>query len=391
VTMARDIIYIDDEPEQLLVAARASRAGNRFYEFIPPNLEGADDAAAGANLWVFDFFNDDAERENPDIKGVISNGLSVFQQLRLLVGDARPPAVVVSNHLEAALGSVINLDRRHILAEEVGVEWVTPKVQADGDVVAEILALANATAALREISAQLCESEPIAYVADLARLALKLPHNVEWTRAAVRDVAAWRPPTWSDAKIDQRPQILRQHLPVQPDLRSVRSVLAWLIRQALPYPSFLLRDRHLAIHLGLSLESVRAALAAETQLARRLKRVAYRGVLADFEGDRWWSAGVDALAFALPRQQEQRDAALVALLDPVPMAKLGLVDPVVVSDADLVETDEIAAASECVRAADEHFPPHAPSAWVKIEDARQDRALARKVKLEDQPELAIVA
>jgi hypothetical protein len=390
--MTADIVYIDDEPDQLLVAARAHKARDRFAEFVPPgDLAGADEAAAAANLWVFDFFNDDSQRQNPAITGVGSNGLSVFQQLRLLIGDARPPAVVVSNHLEAALGRVINPDRRHILAEEVGVEWVTAKVQAGEDVVDEILSLADGAAALREISARLEAAEPAAYVAELARLALKLPQNVEWYRAAVRDVAAWRPPTLSDAKVDQRPAAQRRRLPAQPGLRSVRGLVAWLIRQALPYPSFLVRDRHVALRLGLSLECLRAALAADTLLTKRLKRAIYKGVLSGFAGERWWSAGVDAVAWGLPREEEQRTTALRTLVSPVHLETLELVDPVVVSDADLVETDEFAAALTCVRAADEHFPPHAPAAWVKIEDARQDKDLARKVKLEDQPELVFAA
>ncbi len=389
--MTADIVYIDDEPEQLLLAARVHRARDRFADFVPPDLVGADEVAAAANLWVFDFFNDDQQRQNPALAGMSSNGLSVFQQFRLLVGDARPPAVVVSNHLEAALGRVITPDRRHILAEEVGVEWVTPKQQAGEDVVAEILSLANGTAALREISAQLEGAEPSAYFAELARFGLKLPQNVEWSRAAVRDVAAWRPPTWSNVRADQRRTALRQQLPAQPGLRSVRSLVAWLIRQALPYPSFLVRDRHVALRLGLTLECLRDVLGAESQLTKRLRRAAYKGALFDFAGNRWWSAGIDAIAWGLPKQEEQRSATLRELIDPVPLAMLELADPVLVSDADLVETDEIAAALVCVRAADEHFPPHASPAWVKIEDARQDKDLARKVKLEDQPELVVAA
>jgi len=386
--LASDIIYIDDDPQQLLVAARAHRAGNRFCEFIYPVLDGVGEAAVAANLWVFDFFNDDANRQILNLAGVNSNGLSVFQELRHLVGDARPPTVLLSNDLEAALGSEINLARRHILAEEVGVEWVSPKVQPSGDVIAELLALANAVAALRENSAQLAAVEPIVYVSTLARYALKLPQNVEWTRAAVRDVAAWRPPIWLGERIDQRPAALRQHFPIQPDLRSVRSVVAWLIRQALPYPSFLVRDWHIAVRLGVPLGTVRAALGAETRLMKRLRHALYKGVLANFDGSRWWSAGVDAIAWELPRQKELRSEALRALIYPIPFAELGFIDPVVVSDAELVETGEIAPAAECVRAADEYFPPHAPPAWIRVEDARHDKVLARKVKLEDQSELA---
>jgi len=148
------------------------------------------------------------------------------------------------------------------------------------------------------------------------------------------------------------------------------------------------RDWHIAVRLGVPLGTVRAALGAETRLMKRLRHALYKGVLANFDGSRWWSAGVDAIAWELPRQKELRSEALRALIYPIPFAELGFIDPVVVSDAELVETGEIAPAAECVRAADEYFPPHAPPAWIRVEDARHDKVLARKVKLEDQSELA---
>ncbi|MDP3859496.1 MAG: hypothetical protein Q8Q73_17205 [Stagnimonas sp.] len=387
--MASDIVYIDDEPQHLLASAKAVRAGRRFADYVPPDLAGAgaEAAAAAANLWVFDFYNDDEERQNPSLNGTAQNGLSVFQQFRLLVGDARPPAVVVSAHLEAALGADINLERRHILAEEVGVEWVAPKVLEGGDVMSEILALADAAGMLREASAQLRAAGPSEYIAELCRLALKLPQTAEWQRAAVREVAAWRPPIWLDATVDHRVQSLRDQLAIDPDMRSVRGVVAWMLRQMLPYPSFLVRDRHVAVRLGVSLTCLRAASQDGTALARALKRVRYKGVLADFDGPRWWGAGVDAIAWGLPYQKEARSEALRLFFAPVPLVELEFTDPVVVSDADLVETDEILPAAECVRASDEHFPSQAPPAWVRIADAKVDKALARKVRQEDQREL----
>lgn len=385
--MASDIVYIDDEPQHLLAAAKARRAGKRFADYIPPDLAGAGPDAAAANLWVFDFYNDDEERRKPSLSGVASNGLSVFQEFRLLVGDARPPAVVVSNHLETALGADINLARRHILAEEVGVEWVAPKTLEGGDLITEILALADAAETLRDISEALKASGSTEYVAELCRLALRLPQNVEWQRAAVREVAGWRPPTWLDAGGDHRVQALKDELAINPDIRSVRAVVAWMLRQALPHPSFLIRDRHVAVRLGVSLASLRAAADTATGVAKALRRSRYKGILSELEGARWWGAAVDATEWSLPRQKEARSEALRQLFAPVPLVELDFADPVVVSDADLVETDEIAPAAECVRASDEHFPSQAAPAWVKIADAKQDKALARKVRQEDQREL----
>ncbi len=385
--MVADIVYIDDDPDQLLALARQAKADNRFIRFVPPVPEEATTAIAQANLWVFDFFNDEEQRCHPRLGAVENNGLSVFQQFRHFVGDARPPAMVVSNHLEAALGSVINFDRRHVVAEDLGVEWIAPKVRKHVNVLAEILSLADSVGKLRGTAAALQTVAPGDYVAELAWRALALPKRSEWGREAIRHVSAWRPPAWLNPKTDERLQTLKEELSIDPDLRSVRAIVAWLLRFGLPYPSFLVSDRHAAVRLGLQLDCFRAAATSDTRLANMLKPVLYKGVLADFDGRRWWSSGIDAVAWDLPRRPEKRTNTLGELTAPTELVELAIVDPVIVSDPDLVETDEVAPAAECVRAADEHFPAHAPPAWVKIADAKRDKALARSVKFEDQREL----
>lgn len=385
---SRDIVYIDDEPEGVLAEARALRAAPRFADYAPPVPDTAVAVAAASNLWVFDFFNDDSQRQNPDFAGVSSNGLGVFQQFRLLVGDARPPAVLVSNHLDEALGCDVHPARRHILAEQAGVEWVSPKVDGKHQPIKEILSLADGVAALRALSDQLTASDANRYAAELAWSALRLPKSASWTQAAVRSVAEWRPPVWIEAKTTHKPAVgSRRGHQTHPELRSARDVIAWMLRQVLPYPSFLVRAPHVALRLGITTKCLSAALKADTALAKHARRLAYTGVLSDFDGPRWWSAGVDALAWDLQGEGGGRRAALVKLLAPVQLRELKLIDPVVVSDADLVETDEIAPVAECVRATDEYFPPQATPAWVRIVDARGDVALARKVRLEDQSDL----
>jgi hypothetical protein len=67
---------------------------------------------------------------------------------------------------------------------------------------------------------------------------------------------------------------------------------------------------------------------------------------------------------------------------------LGQREPVIVSDADLVETSEIAETSDCVRAQDDDFPPDVDPAWVRIDLAREDARLAAKVVFDDRELLA---
>ncbi|MGN6279024.1 MAG: hypothetical protein ACTHM8_09925, partial [Sphingomonas sp.] len=296
-----------------------------------------------------------------------------------------PPTALISNALEAALGTEVDLARRHILAKQLGVEWVAPKTFPDGaSSLPELLAIADAAKTIRKHAPKLRDIAATDYSAEFAHKLLSLRRNAEWVRLAIRDVASWRPPSLSSAGEDHRSVALQNAVHAEPALRSTRMILAWLIRQVLFYQSFLVSRRHVVVRLGITLPCLDAALAQETELARKLRPLAYKGILADFVEARWWSAGVDNFAWKLPRERAARAAALAALVAPVALAELALIDPVVVANSDLVETDEIAAAAECVRASDESFPPNAPPAWVKIDEARVDRTLATKVRLEDQ-------
>lgn len=384
--MKRDIVYFDDKPEDLLALARLAGVSDRIAEFTDLTQRGAAAAAARANLWVFDFYQDDEQRLNPTPEGVVSNGLSIFQQFRHLSGDARPPAVLISNDLEDALGGAVDLRRRHLVAEQAGVEWISPKQAQGADPIAEIIAIADAVQKLRSVAKDLREAPPAEYVSVLASKALGLASRAAWRAGAVRDVARWRPPTWVEGHSGLKPA--GTLAPGVAALRGARELVAWLLRQALPYPSFLVSDAHFALALGVNTENLRASLAAASPLAARAGPLRYQGLLAASHGRRWWAAGVEALAWSLPRGVPERQAALAELFAPTPLGLIGIEDPVVVSDADLVETDEIVPASKCVRAADEFFPPAAPPAWIRIDDARDDKALARKVRPEDQPYLA---
>jgi len=386
--VSADIVYVDDEPAPLIAAAEAVGSRGRFVEYLPDQLDRAKAAAANPNLWVFDFFNTPLDEEQAGMEQAESNGMSVFQQLRYLVGDFRPPTVLISNNLEAALGTDVNAARRHILAEQFGVEWIAPKVLPGGGTsLPELLSIADAVKSLRLQAAALREVGAADYAAELSHSILSLPRNPEWARLAVRDVATWRPPSMADTVGDHRPAVLRNTVPTEPELRATRAIVAWLIRQVLFFPSFIVSRRHVATRLGITLECLDAALAQQTELARKLNRMSYKGILKGLVDNRWWSAGIDGFAWKLPRERQARTAALTQLVSPVPLVELEFIDPVVVSNADLVETNDIAPASECVRVSDENFPRNAPPGWVRIEDVRQDRALARRVRPEDQERL----
>ncbi|RYG38921.1 MAG: hypothetical protein EON93_01085 [Burkholderiales bacterium] len=388
--MSLDIVYIDDEPQPLLAAARAVRAGTRVAEFAPVDWNVDEVLAIDANLWVLDFFNAPLDEDQDARDHAGSNGMTAFQKLRFLAGDYRPPTALISNDLERALGTSVVWEQRHIVADRLGVEWIAPKLDRDGNsTIGELLAIADATAQARGAIAAIRAVDPVEFPAEFAHRILGLPRTVTWLRLAARDVAAWRPPSLSADHGDQRPAAIRRSVPAKPDHAAARSIVWWLIRQTLFYPSFIVSRRHVALRIGVTVACLDAALEEDTNLSRKLRTMRYKGALAGLTEGRWWSAGIDGLAWSLPRGKAERTTALKALVAPAPLEELNLLDPVVVSNADLIETDEIAAAADCLRASDEHFPFAAPPAWVKLDEAREDRALARLVRIEDQERLEV--
>lgn len=383
----KDILYVDDEPNQLMTLAERHGLRNRFFEFpykrAPAN---AKEIATRANLWVFDFYNDSTQIDTPDLAGRSSNGLAVFQQLRLIVNDARPPAVLISHHLERALGVPVIRGRRHILAEQLGIEWIAAKQDATHSVVAELASIADATLNLRKASETLQSASHGEYISQLAAAALKLPVRASWAETAIREIATWRPPIWIDSDGDVATAEGRSAAKID-SVRPAREVVTWMLRQILPYSSFLIRDVHIAVRLGVTLTSLREALGGDTLLANVVRRLQYKGILRELVTPLWWSAGVDDLAWEISRETGTRASALTRLFSPVPLDLLTALDPVVVSDADLVETDEIDAAVNCVRATDEFFPSQAAPAWVRIAAIKNDAKLARRVLPDDRAAL----
>lgn len=106
--------------------------------------------------------------------------------------------------------------------------------------------------------------------------------------------------------------------------------------------------------------------------------------LANFIGRRWWRAAIDDLAWQLSQDDEGFRRAFEKFAGATTISWLEQAEPVLLSDADLVETLEIADAKACVRVADEDFPANVDPAWALITSARQDKLLAAKVVYEDR-------
>lgn len=367
-----DIIYVDDEPEAFLSKAEAIRGRVKDVKFQNnESLGKAFEDAKDASLWLFDFYLIDPD--HGDYRD--ENGLSLFQKWKSAMGG-RPTTVVVSNALERAIGEPPGREeRRHVIAQKHGVEWLGPK---DPDTADRINQMADASLSIGKNLALSSSGGGESGVVDLRNLCvavLRAPETEGWSESAMRHVDRARPP---------------REVSTPSNTLKAQAVIGWLLAHVLPYPSFLLTDRQAALRLQITPDSFRKlAETVETNGsggAHQAKLVAsrYEGPLSRFLGPRWWRAGIDDLAWHLSQDAVGFQPALEALTGSGTIKWLEQSEPVLVSDADLIETDEIAEAKDCVRVTDEDFPAGIDPAWVRIDAARSDKKLAAKVIYEDR-------
>ncbi|MDU0310239.1 hypothetical protein [Rhizobium sp. 10PS4] len=372
-----DIVYIDDTPNDLLSEAGAHGARITPFEF---EENGSNDlafnAAQAANVWLFDFFLvAPAHTEHGD-----ENGLSLFQKWKATIGG-RPTTVVVSSDIEKAVGEPLGpFERHHVIAQKHGVEWVGTKTKETLDRIIELADAADLIGNNLLITPldnkQFGTYDPASLCFDI----LGVSRDAEWANSAMRQIDRARPPR----------EVSNTSGPT-----TAQSIVGWLLAHILPYPSFLLTDRQAALRLELTPASFRALVnavesAGDTNLYQtKFKACRYKGPLSKFLGPRWWRAAIDDLAWHLSQDGTGFRPALQQLSDTVEVVWISQSEPVLVSDADLVETDEIAEASDCVRVTDEDFPASIDPAWVLIASARADRKLAAKVVYEDRELLEV--
>ncbi|MER8480730.1 hypothetical protein [Mesorhizobium sp. M1163] len=362
------IVYVDDKADDWL-ASLPENVRQTFRDFDPKEeAKAAFEAASASDLWVFDFFYSDDRTQQIALDE--DNGLSLFQKWRRLKLEERPPAALVSSDLESAVGSDISPGRGHILAQRASVEWVGEKSQATAEF---LVGLADASNAIQKSIMAITSTDRAGDRPLNEEICLRLlnaPKESPWRTSAERQLDRARPPLLSSVSEPQA---------------KARLLLAWLLHNVLPYPSFLISAQHAAARLGLKTESFALLSQAEANdLGRMLQAARYEGPLAASSPDKWWRAGIDDIVWGFSQGKVDYIEGLSAAAGAVPINMLDIEDPVVVSNPDLVETDEIASAKDCVRAQDEHFPPDVPPAWVKLADVRDHADLAEKVVFEDR-------
>jgi hypothetical protein len=368
-----DIVYVDNNPDSfthLIPGLEENRVGTFVYSEEYP-AEDALEPAKEAKVWLFDFFLvEPAHAQSKD-----ENGLSLFQKWQAAVVEGRPTTVLISSALESAIKEPLGpVERHHVIAQRRGVEWIGDK---SIETWRRVVQLADGAAVISDALKPAQEEGKPLGTYDLEQLCygvLQVPKDAAWGNSAQRQVDRARPP---------------REVPLLPPA-TARALLGWLISHVLPYPSFLLTDAQAALRLQITPVSYRALAGAiegegdRTSHRTLLAASCYKGPLANFLGRRWWRAGIDDLAWQLSQEPDGYDPALERLGGAAGLEKLLQPEPVLVADADLVETDEVSDASECVRVTDEDFPANVEPAWVRIVDLQDNRELKAKVIYEDR-------
>ncbi len=252
------------------------------------------------------------------------------------------------------------------LARAHNLEWVFSKMPGVSPDPTPTQAAALARA-VRTLPAAWFPADRAATDREVARL-LALPVDAAWLPASTRDIANCRPPLTELAEQNHGLLFLR-----------------WLLQRILPYPCFLYDTYRLAARMRVSHASLIRGL--NGPLATWLDGVAYRGILSDFLGPRWWRAGVEYLLWELGGEAAIPPAALRLRLgtvagielDPSPAGE----QPVVCVDENYRPLAEAVRPQEAVRIQPDDWPSYASQSWTTVGLAREHERL-RALVVEDE-------
>lgn len=358
------ILVIDDEPDlsEPLRSLSDSKGQEVEIEILHPR-DVRDVHLSDASVIIVDHYLDNWN----ELEGQISslrpvNGIALAGIYRSQT-DYRPspPAIVLRTaKLEDLRAMIPSKSAEHLLAWQYDLEWVLPKVSLESDIseLTKLISLAKAVADLRELWSNGVRATELAF--GWLRL-----EEQSWAEVAAADVSETHPPIHSVAQ--------RTH---------GVSIMRWFLHRILPYPTFLLNDRMLAIKLGVAYEWLLQELTEDSELRQELDGFRYRGAFSDFDGPRWWRAG---LANFIVRATNGKPFDLSSLQEAVGFKSCTTPDflscsvPVLAVDPDTMQSTQVVNADQAVRIQLDGWPTFADDAWATRSDAMNEPHLAELV------------
>ncbi|MFE5410145.1 hypothetical protein [Microbacterium sp. NPDC056569] len=360
------VLFIDDEeaPERHTIS-NLLRAEGLDAQFLHPE-EVIDDDVHGAELIVVDYFLTHwGERD--DIASASRSprdGLAVIASLRsrLLPGlsgrtvGQRPPRAVAfalwSANLAEATLELPQYTLPSVFARENNLEWVFRRTEVSTqDGARQIASLARAVRAM----------ESPAFDPDWIYRLLDIGQD-DWSALARDDVLDCHPPLF-----DLGPRT------------GGLAMIRWMLHRVLPYPCFLLDERHLRARLRMD------DLSNAPDLFRELAPFEYGGVLSDFGGRRWWRSGVESWLFQKTGGNSGDSIAVAEIGRALGgKADANLLRPVVVLSPTMEPEEALVEVEVAVRVRPDDWPPFADDAFARIEDVRAHAELARIIEPADR-------
>lgn len=350
------ILVVDDEEDRSLEVALGKRV--QVKTMVPQVVEEED--LDWADLLLIDFKLDHWSERNEQSSLSLSppDGVALAAIYRRHLAKTEKPTTIAlhTGNLEELAGDLPPENRLHILASLNNLEWVFRK--SDPVRLDQIASLAQAIITLPTDWVDV-ESSPEKLV-QLLGLEFRSTE-----RLLLDDVFSCMPPLFDLSSWSHGVAVLR-----------------WLLHRILPYPTMLLDQNHLAARLG-----VEASVLNGEHLREELKNCEYTGILANFDGARWWKASVERKLWDANEGNFVSDELLASIVSKWAkhdVIKAAAPNPVVTVDQNFTSTAHIRKMEECVRIRPDDWPAFAEPAWISKELVRSDNKMLSLVIREDR-------
>jgi hypothetical protein len=360
------VLIIDDRPGEGAIRASALKRHRLQAEFREPEEVTLDDLT-DADLVLVDFDLEDWKKTSSSAPIALrpSDGLALATVLRRQLADktdASPTGfAILTAQVNKISHPVPHKNRLHIIAGVNNLEWIFEKT--DRNLIRKISSLAGAIRSIpKDWSDGIKSPEEIVGALRLDESVLPLERYAEVVQAS-------HPPIYELSQWSHGLAFVR-----------------WMLQSILVYPCFLWDSHRVSARLRIEVKTFQRIFGGKSELATRLSKLQYAGMLNDFDGRRWWRAAVERFLWDITDGDSQNSVKLLAALQALAGGSLKRTDverPIVCVDPNYQPIDRFYSLREVVRVQPDDWPAYADAAFMTIEEVSASAALRTLVVPED--------
>jgi len=346
------ILIVDDDLEQADAAALPFSRVATVKTRTPGDVSESD--LAGADVVLIDYVLDDWHPDSESIASHPKDGVALAAVLRSHLAKGATTALAIhSGQLDGLSCGLTPQSHLHLIARINNVEWVFSKKEAENARPRreQVLSLARAIRSL-----------PTKWPANNQSRIRKILENLLGPIPA-----AWKQRAWQHIEECHPP--IHELSPPTYAITFVR----WMLCSILPFATFLWDYRYLAARLRVTPGSLERALKEDSSFSRKLAPFAYKGVLHDFLGHRWWRPGIEHFLWSKTKanpfdvdELKRVIAELSRYLEPISLS-----EPVVPFDETLRPMDDLIELSDAVELRPDDWPSYAGKPWARRDLANE--------------------